>query len=126
MTKITKISIITGLALIALGVGFFINTGMDWKSWTSLIPALVFGLPILVCGLLAQNEKRRMMVAHIAVLFAVLGVLGGLGMGIPKALNWEEAIPREKRKALSLLITAGICLFYVVACVRSFIAARKG
>ena len=76
MTKITKISIITGLALIALGVGFFINTGMDWKSWTSLIPALVFGLPILVCGLLAQNEKRRMMVAHIAVLELFLLDLG--------------------------------------------------
>ena len=126
MTKITKISIITGLALIALGVGFFINTGMDWKKWTSLIPALFFGLPIFVCGLLAQNEKRRMMVAHIAVLFAVIGVLGGLGMGIPKALNWEEAIPSDKRKAAALLITAAICLFYVVACVRSFIAARKG
>jgi hypothetical protein len=27
---------------------------------------------------------------------------------------------------LAQLIMAGICLFYVVACVRSFIAARKG
>ena len=121
MTKITKISIITGLALIALGVGFFINTGMDWKKWTSLIPALFFGLPIFVCGLLAQNEKRRMMVAHIAVLFAVLGVLGGLGMGIPKAL--KEGLGTAP---LAQLIMAAICLFYVVACVRSFIAARKG
>ncbi len=121
MTKITKISIITGLVLIALGVGFFVATGMDSKKWTSLIPALFFGLPILICGWLAREEKRRMMVAHIAVLFAVLGILGGLGMGIPKvAKGGLSPAPVEQ------LIMAAICLVYVVACVRSFIAARKG
>jgi len=121
MTNITKISILTGLVLIVLGVGFFVATGMDSKKWTSLIPALFFGLPILLCGLLAREERRRMMVAHIAVLFAVLGVIGGLGMGIPKLVKGGlSPAPVEQ------LIMATICLVYVVACVRSFIAARKG
>ncbi len=119
MTKITKISILTGVVLIALGLGFYIGTGRS--SWTALIPALFFGLPIFLCGLLASNEKRRMMAAHIAVLFAALGVLGGFGMGIPKVLKngFEPA-------SLAQLIMAVICVVYAVACVRSFIAARKG
>ena len=32
--------VIIGLLLIALGSGFFIASGMDWKIWTPLIPAL--------------------------------------------------------------------------------------
>jgi len=118
MTSITKLSIATGGALIVLGLGFYLGTGM--KSWTALIPALFFGLPILLCGLLARDEKKRMMAAHIAALFGVLGILGGFGMGIPKLIKGGSG-----SAAIAQVIMGAICLVYTIACVRSFIAARK-
>jgi nitrate/nitrite transporter NarK len=117
MTSITKLSILTGVALILLGAAFYVGTGM--KSMTAMIPAF-FGIPIVLCGLLARDEKKRMMAAHIAALVGVLGALGGLGMGIPKLIKGSGG-----NAAIAQLIMGVICVIYVVACVRSFIAARK-
>lgn len=120
-----KTTILFAVALIILGVGFFVATGSH--APTALIPAL-FGAVLWVCGLLARTEdsKRRMLVMHIAVTIALLGFLfpgiRALGDGMkmlrgqvvlrPLAM-WEEAV------------MAVLCLILVVLSVRSFIAARK-
>ena len=117
MTNITKISLAIGVVLILLGLGSYLGTGRE--SVTALIPAFL-GLPILICGLMARDEKKRMMAAHVAIIFGVLGMLAGLGRGIPQLIKGNSSTA-----TIVTLIMAAICLYYVVACVRSFIAARK-
>ncbi len=118
MTNITKISLAIGGVLVLLGLGSYFGTGRE--SVTALIPAFL-GLPILICGLMARDEKKRMMAAHVAILFGVLGMLAGFGRGIPQLMKGNTGIATTVT-----LIMAAICLVYVVACVRSFIAARRG
>lgn len=117
MTAITKLSISTGLILTVLGVGLYFGTGM--KSATAMIPAF-FGVPILICGFLAKDEKKRMMAAHIAALFGVLGTLAGIGRGLMTVIKGNPGIA-----GIATLVMGLICLFFTIACVRSFIAARK-
>ena len=117
MTSITKLSFIVGILLIGLGVILYISTGS--KSLTAMIPSC-FGLPILLCGIIARNENKRKMAAHIAVLFGLLGALGGLGMGMKKIIT------NDLRAAAVGMVTMGlICLFYIITCIKSFIAPWK-
>ncbi len=113
-------TVLTGVLLIALGLGSFVGTGSEHK--TALIPAL-FGLPILICGLLAQNAARRAMVMHIAVLIGTLGFLGSLFSFI-KGMNGDAISTRPiavEAQGVMALITA----IFVGLCVQSFIKARK-
>ena len=120
MTSITKFSIITGLALIIMGVGYYVAyLGSELESVTALIPAFV-GLPILICGFLARDPKKRKMVAHIAATVGLLGALAGLGRGLPKLIGGSR-----ESAVIATLLMGIICTIYVIACVQSFIAVRK-
>lgn len=117
MTSITKLSILVGSLLTVLGVLLYFSTGK--ASPTALIPSFL-GIPILVCGVLAKDEKKRKTVAHIALTIALLGALAGFGRGLPKLFGGEAGVA-----ILGMLVMSVICTVYVIACIRSFIAARK-
>lgn len=113
-------TVLTGVLLIALGLGSYVGTGSEHK--TALIPAL-FGLPILICGLLAQNATRRATMMHIAVVLGTLGFLGSI-FGFLKGVNGEAMRTRPlavEAQGFMALITA----IFVGLCVQSFIKARK-
>jgi len=113
-------TVLTGVLLVALGAGGYIGTGSEHK--TALIPAL-FGILILICGLLAQNAARRATVMHIAVLLGTLGFLGSI-VGFLKGVNSEAMRTRPiavEAQGVMALITA----IFVGLCVQSFIKARK-
>ena len=115
----SKITIVTGIALIVLGVGFYIGTGMS--AVTSLIPAFV-GLPVAILGGVAccGSEKARKHAAHFAVMLTLLGALAGLGRGIPAMIKGGNA-----SAIAATLLMAALCIIHVIFSVRSFIAARK-
>ena len=117
MTSISKLSILIGSLLTVLGVALYFST--DRASVTALIPSFI-GVPILVCGILAKDEKNRKVVAHIALTLALLGALAGYGRGLPKLFGGDSGVA-----ILGMLAMSVICTLYVIACVRSFIAARK-
>ena len=113
-------TVITGVLLIALGVGGFVGTGSE--HMTALIPAW-FGIPILICGLLANNPARRAMVMHIAVLLGTIGFLGSIVQFL-KGVNGEAMQIRPiavEAQGVMALITA----IFVGLCIQSFIKARK-
>lgn len=114
----TKLSIGTGAILVLLGIASYFATGQT--SPTAFIPS-GFGIVILAMGLLCRNEAKRKMAAHIAVFVALLGVLGGFGMAIPKVAKGAEM----KGSIIAQLVMGAICLIYIIFAVRSFIAARK-
>jgi predicted lipid-binding transport protein (Tim44 family) len=115
----SKITIATGIALIILGVGFYIGTGS--AHVTSLIPAFV-GLPVAILGFVAccGGESARKHAAHVAVMLTMLGALAGLGRGIPGIFKGAD-----KAAIAATLLMAAICIVHVIFSVRSFIAARK-
>ncbi len=117
-----KVTIGLGLVLIALGLGGYFGTGRE--SWTALIPVL-FGLPLLILGLIALKERMRKGAMHVAVVIGLLGFLGtvrGL-MKLPVLLTSGQ-LDRPAAVAVQAAM-AMVCFVFVLLCVRSFIKARR-
>ncbi len=118
-----KLTIATGILLILIGIGFYIGIGEG--SITALIPAL-FGLPILAFGLVARDEFKRKHAMHAAVLFGLLGFAGAFQMSFRKLMAMMQGIPVERPlAAVEQLLMAIICGVFVIACIISFIKARR-
>ena len=115
-----KVTIGIGIALVIQGVGFWAASGFE--AITSMIPAFL-GLPVSILGFIGVrgSDKARMHTAHGAVILTSLGVLAGLGRGVPGLFK----DPVNMRAVSATLIMAAICAVHVFLSVRSFIAARK-
>lgn len=116
------------VSALALGIGsLLVLTGLGgfaaYGSPTALIP-LGFGVALGVCGLVARNEKLRKHAMHAAAAVALLGFVPSVPglLGIPALLAGEATRPAAVvlRSAMALL-----CLVFLVAAVRSFVAARR-
>lgn len=119
-----KLTIAFGVALILVGAWGFISTGNLHP--TALIPTY-FGLAIAWCGILANTDKpkQKMISMHIAVTLGLLGFIGAAVMaGIEDAKAHGGPLAHPVAVELQTLM-AGLCLVFVLLCVRSFIAARK-
>ena len=118
-TTVESLTVGYGILLIAWGAIFSIGS----ESVTSWIPAMI-GAPILISGALARAlPQKRKIWMHIAVLFGLLAFLGGFRFFA--AMGKEGGLfgnPKAASSQLMLLITGGI---YTLACVKSFIWARK-
>jgi len=121
----TKLTVVFGILLVLVALAGFVSTGSSHP--TSLIPGGV-GLLFVVFGLLANSEdaKKRMLWMHVAVTVALLMFLGTTPADLDvfrlaHGVSFPHPIAIEEKAATSLL-----CLIYVLLCVRSFIAARRG
>ncbi len=105
-----------GIALVVLGVlSYGLSGGLHW---TSMIPAF-FGVPLLVLGILARDEKRRKVVMHVAVLVGLLGFAGSVQSLITRA---AIALPGMIVAQVLMVSLTGV---FVALCVKSFIDARR-
>jgi hypothetical protein len=116
------------IVTMTLGYGAFLIVwaaifSIGSKSFTSWIPAML-GLPILISGALTKAlPAKRKVWMHIAVLFGLLAFLGGFRFFA--ALGSDAGLfgkPKAAASQLMLIITGGI---YTLACVKSFIHARR-
>jgi hypothetical protein len=117
---VARITLIFGIALVALGIGFLLATGAK----TALI-ASGFGAPIAILGAVSSggSEKRRMHLAHAAVMLTLLGAIGGIVMGI---IGLNKTGDHFRPLAVTEQFIMGvICILHVLLSVRSFIAVRK-
>lgn len=120
-----RITIIFGVLLALLGVGFYLAAVPH--APTSLIP-LYFGLLLIVLGALAitDNAKRRMVVMHIAVTAGLLGFLFPFIRAVPGAIRMLQGVAVAHPLAIEeQMLMAVLCLIFTGLCVRSFIAARR-
>jgi len=120
---VTKLSIYIGIALIILGLASYIITGA--ASATALIPAF-FGLAFVGLGILGdKKESMRKHSMHAAILLAILG-LGGSFTGLLNVfgvLGGQEL--EQPAAAYAQAVMALICIFFIIAGIRSFLEARK-
>ena len=111
-----------GVALLVLGLVGYVGSGM--VSPTALIPA-VFGVLLILLGVMARNPARRKLAMHIAVLVGLLGFVGSV-RGLGTAMRMLAGEPVERPVAtVAQAIMAILTLAFTVMCVRSFINARR-
>ncbi len=117
-----RVAMLFGVIFIILGlVAYF---GISSESITALIPAFL-GLPILVLGYVAQNEKYLKHAMHVAAVLALLGFGGTVG-GLIKFFRMIGGEQFERGSAITVqAIMALLCLIFLVFAVRSFIDARR-
>jgi lysylphosphatidylglycerol synthetase-like protein (DUF2156 family) len=114
-----RTTIVFGVLLILLGLGFFLGTGS--AHITALIPAAV-GVLLLLLGRLATRDAWRMHAMHLVALVALLGVLGAIQGPIRSAIHGQN-VEFGARLAAQILM-ALLCAALVALCVKSFVAAR--
>ncbi len=107
-------SIITGAVLIVIGV--FVTLVSDSSSATSLIPAFV-GVVFVILGLVGRAKPElNKHVMHIAAAVALLAILGSLGSAIGRgSTGWA---------LFAQLATVVIAAAFLYFAIMSFRAAR--
>jgi hypothetical protein len=119
---LANITVVIGIALIALGLGGYFGTGTT--SLTALIPA-VFGAILALLGFMARDEAKRKMAMHIAVVIGLVGFIAcvpGL-IKLPALLAGHEVA--RPPAVISQSIMGVLTAIFVALCVKSFIDARK-
>jgi len=111
-----------GIILITLGLVGFFATGM--QSVTALIPTF-FGIVFLILGMIAHRESARKMTMHIAMVIALLGLIGtfsGLIKFFGLITGGEVARPAA---VITQTIMALFLIYYLASGIKTFIDARK-
>ncbi len=116
-----KVTIGYAVLLIAMGIGFYFGTGAVSK--TALIPTF-FGLPILLCGILALKDAYRKHAMHFAVMLGLLAFIGSLRAvpAIPALINGTAERPSA---VIAQLLMAALSIVFVALGVKSFIDVRR-
>jgi hypothetical protein len=70
----SRLAVFTGLLLIATGLSGFCAAGFETRAVTALIP-VVFGVLIVMCGILAKQEALRSRALTAASILGMLGFL---------------------------------------------------
>ena len=120
-----KVTLVFALLLVVLGLVSYIGTGSLHP--TALIPTW-FGIALGIGGFLAisPSEKRRKLFMHINVTIGLIGFLGAAWRALSSHGKAREAGIDPNMIAIGAqLAMAGLLLIYVLACVRSFIEARR-
>ena len=111
------VTMIYGLALIALGVIGYTSTG--GVSKTALIPA-AFGVLVVVAGWLARREHLLKHAMHGAAMLGLIGFLA-TAKGLLTLITGGAASPAVVSKGTMAVLS----LIFLVLCIRSFIQARR-
>jgi len=107
-------SVITGVVLIILGV--VVTIAADSNSATSLIPAFV-GVVFLLLGIAGkQKPELNHHFMHGAAMLSLLAVLGSLGSLIGRSGSSWAVFPQ--------IATSAICVLFLALAIQSFKEAR--
>ena len=118
-----KLSIAVGLGLIIVGIAGYLYVSA--ASVTALIPAFI-GIVFVIVGAVGLKPGARKHAMHVAAALALLTVLASI-MDFGRMLGWTFGgdAPANGVKVVSMSISFVLTLLFLVAAVRSFIAARR-
>lgn len=117
-----KLTIVYGVIFIVIGLyGYF---GISSESITALIPTFL-GIPMLILGWLALNEKYLKHAMHGTAVLTLLGFAGTVS-GLFKFFKMLGGTETTRPAAVTVqAIMAVLCLVFLILAVKSFIDARK-
>lgn len=114
-----KKTIALGVVLIAVGViGYVVS---DFASWTALIPSIL-GAAIALCGAIGLRSPK--IGVHLALVVALVGA-AGTWMNVAKLGGLLRGDAERPLAIIVSVITFALLVGYLIAGVRSFIAARR-
>ena len=118
-----KLSIAVGLGLIIVGIAGYLY--INAASVTALIPAFI-GIVFVLLGAVGCKPAARKHAMHGAAALALLTVLASM-MDFGRMLGWAFGgdEPANPVKLVSMSISFVLTLGFLIAAVRSFIAARR-
>ena len=109
-----RLSIITGLVLIVLGVG--VTVASNSQSVTSLIPAFIGAAYLLLGAIGAAKPSLNRHMMHAAAALSLLAIVGSAGSLIARgSTGWA---------LLAQVVTIAIAGLFLAMAIRSFKAAR--
>jgi uncharacterized membrane protein len=117
-----KLTIGLGVILTLLGVMWYVFVNNE--SWTALIPSFI-GIPILLLGIAALRENLRKHAMHGAAAISLIGFLGTAPGVLKVARMLGGATIERGRAAVVQAVVAALLAAFLVACVRSFVNARR-
>lgn len=121
-TDVAKITIGYAVLLILIGISFYVGTGRT--SVTALIPAF-FGVPILICGLLALKDAYRKHAMHFAVILGLLACIGAAMRAVPALPALIQGAAERPSAIVAQLVMAALSLLFVILGVKSFVDVRR-
>jgi hypothetical protein len=117
----TVVTLVVGAALTLAGIAGYAVSGA--ASITALIPSAV-GVLLLICGLLARQQKLHRHAIHAALLVAVLGLLGSIMNVVRIGELFAGTAERPAAVVLSTVLFV-ILAIYIALGIRSFLTARR-
>ncbi len=128
-----RITIGFGVVLLLLGVASKRITGTESNS--PIYATLAFGLPLIVCGLLASKDHLRKHAMHVAAMVGLVGVVAAvilagrnlltlLSGGTPMRIHADGTQSDATGATITTTILGVICLVFVGLCINSFVQAR--
>ena len=118
----TALSVWVGVILVVLGVAGYLMT--DMVSPTALIPAF-FGIVLAILGVVGKAPERRRTAMHIAMVVALVGVLGSIS-GLPAMFTMlTGGTIARPAAAVARSLMALLLIGFLAQGIRSFIQARR-
>lgn len=117
----TNLTFWIGGLLTVAGIVAYIVT--DASSFTSLIPAFV-GVLLLIAAFVGRDRKIHRHAMHAAMAVALLGALGSL-MNVARIGDLFAGTAERPGAIIVSTIMLVLLVVYLVAGIRSFIAARR-
>jgi hypothetical protein len=113
---------ICGTMMVVVGIaGSLVAMSMVAKWWYASIPAVI-GLLLCGCGGIAQKlRKAQAITLPIALLIAVLGVVGSF---MPSGLNFSAPGSVAFISSIFRLLTIAICTGFIAVSVRGSLTSR--
>ncbi|MGI9471296.1 MAG: hypothetical protein ACR2NZ_07195 [Rubripirellula sp.] len=117
-----RVGIVFGLLLCSVTFAGLVGTSA--KIPTQFVP-MMFGIPILFCGVVALNPHRRKASLQAATGIAMLGAVGGIAWSV---FRLAGLVGGQEVDRYALAVIGGmslICTVFVLVCLRWFSRLRK-
>jgi|TARA_B110000438_G_C15535754_1_gene530477 hypothetical protein len=111
-----------GIILLLLGPFTYFASGTS--SLSALIPS-IFGLILILCGYIANNEKLRPHAMHAALTVALVGILGITPMLLADGMDFVKGDAERPWAVFASFITCIALILFLIDGIKSFRSARK-
>ncbi|QDT11496.1 hypothetical protein [Planctomycetes bacterium K23_9] len=116
-----RVGIIFGLLLCGLTLVALLCTT---HKMPSLFVPMMFGIPILFCGIVGLNPHRRKYAMFNAVAVGTVGFMVGAGLVVRAGMSVVDDADIRRYVIRLGLSLAGLCLVFVASYVVSFLQSR--